>query len=117
MGTLTIGTALSGTAKLLLSFALKIISTALTLETGGSGGIVTPLFFIGATGGAALAHALRLPGGMFDAFGFVAVVAAAANTPIAAAVMGMALLPAYPCRWTAPSARLQAAKSTRSKAA
>lgn len=95
LGTLTIGTALSGTAKLLLlAFALKIAATAVTLETGGSGGIVTPLFFIGATGGAALAHALHLPEGMFAAFGFVAVVAAAANTPIAAAVMGMELLPA-----------------------
>jgi H+/Cl- antiporter ClcA len=95
LGTLTIGTALSGTAKLMaLAFALKIVSTALTLETGGSGGIVTPLFFIGATGGAALAHALHLPEGVFAAFGFVAVVAAAANTPIAAAVMGMELLPA-----------------------
>ena len=94
LGTLTIGDALSGTARLFLfAFALKIVATALTLETGGSGGIVTPLFFIGATGGAALAHALHLPEGVFAAFGFVAVVAAAANTPIAAAVMGMELLP------------------------
>ena len=94
LGTITINAALSGTAKLLLlAFALKIAATALTLETGGSGGIVTPLFFIGATGGAALAHALHLPEGVFAAFGFVAVVAAAANTPIAAAVMGIELLP------------------------
>ena len=94
LGTATIDAALSGTAKLLLlAFALKIVATALTLETGGSGGIVTPLFFIGATGGAALAHVLHLPEGIFAAFGFVAVVAAAANTPIAAAVMGIELLP------------------------
>ncbi len=94
LGTATIDAALSGTAKLLLlAFALKIAATALTLETGGSGGIVTPLFFIGATGGAALARALHLPEGVFAAFGFVAVVAAAANTPIAAAVMGIELLP------------------------
>ena len=94
LGTVTIDAALSGTAKLLLlAFALKIAATALTLETGGSGGIVTPLFFIGATGGAALAHALHLPESVFAAFGFVAVVAAAANTPIAAAVMGIELLP------------------------
>ena len=67
--------------------------TTITLETGGSGGIVTPLFFIGATAGAALAHLAHLPSGAFSAFGFVAVVAAAANTPVAAAVMGMELLP------------------------
>ena len=94
LGTGTIEAALSGTAKVfVLAFLFKIITTALTLETGGSGGIVTPLFFIGATGGAALAHLLHLPAPVFAAFGFVAVVAAAANTPIAASVMGMELLP------------------------
>ena len=94
LGTTTIAEALAGTARVaLLAFLFKIIATAVTLETGGSGGIVTPIFFIGASGGAALAHALGLPSGAFAAFGFVAVLAAAANTPIAAAVMGMELLP------------------------
>ena len=94
LGTLTIEDALSGTVKIFaLAFLFKIITTALTLETGGSGGIVTPLFFIGATGGAALAQMLHLPAPVFAAFGFVAVVAAATNTPIAASVMGMELLP------------------------
>jgi hypothetical protein len=72
---------------------VKIGATALTLEVGGSGGIVTPLFFIGSTTGVAFAHLLHLPVGLFAVFGFVAVLAAAANTPIAAAVMGMELLP------------------------
>jgi H+/Cl- antiporter ClcA len=94
LGTGTVAAALSGTAQVfVLAFLFKIITTALTLETGGSGGIVTPLFFIGATGGAGLAHLLHLPAPVFAAFGFVAVVAAAANTPIAASVMGMELLP------------------------
>src|SRR5205823_8361060 len=89
-----IESALAGTAGILvLGFAVKIVSTTLTLETGGSGGIVTPLFFIGATSGFALGRLTGLPTGMFAAFGFVAVLAAAANTPIAAAVMGMELLP------------------------
>src|SRR5262249_39343357 len=69
--------------------------TTVTLETGGSGGIVTPLFFIGATSGAAIAQAVGLPAGVFAAFGFVSVLAAAANTPIAAAVMGMEILPGH----------------------
>ena len=77
-----------------LAFAAKIFATSVTLETGGSGGIVTPLFFIGATGGAAIASLLGLPPGAFAAFGLVSVLAAAANTPIAAAVMGIELLPA-----------------------
>ncbi len=76
-----------------LGFLVKILTTTVTLETGGSGGIVTPLFFVGATTGYALARLAGLPTGVFAAFGLVAVLAAAANTPIAAAVMGMELLP------------------------
>jgi H+/Cl- antiporter ClcA len=94
LGVPTIEAALGGTAKIaLFAFLFKIIATTVTLETGGSGGIVTPLFFIGATGGAAFANVLHLPAGPFAAFGFVAVLGAAANTPIAAAVMGIELLP------------------------
>ena len=94
LGTATIEEALGGLIRFaILAFLLKIVATAVTLEVGGSGGIVTPIFFVGATGGAALAHVLGLPSGAFAAFGFVAVLAAAANTPIAAAVMGMELLP------------------------
>jgi len=94
LGTPVIEASLAGTAKVVvLAFLFKILATAVTLETGGSGGIVTPLFFIGATSGAALAAAAGLPTGVFAAFGFVSVLAAAANTPIAAAVMGMELLP------------------------
>jgi H+/Cl- antiporter ClcA len=94
LGVPTIEAALAGVAKIaVLAFLFKIIATAVTLETGGSGGIVTPIFFIGATGGAAFANALHLPAGPFAAFGFVAVLGAAANTPIAAAVMGIELLP------------------------
>jgi len=94
LGIPTIEASLAGTASVVaLAFLFKIVATALTLETGGSGGIVTPLFFIGATSGTALAHATGLAPGVVAAFGFVSVLAAAANTPIAAAVMGMELLP------------------------
>ena len=94
LGTQTIEASLAGTANLMLgAFLIKIIATTITLETGGSGGIITPIFFIGATTGAALAHVFHLPEGIFAAIGLVAVLAAAANTPIAAAVMGMELLP------------------------
>lgn len=96
LGTSTIESALAGTAQLFaLAFLFKIVATAVTLETGGSGGIVTPLFFIGATSGAAMGHLAGLPPGVVAAFGFVSVLAAAANTPIAAAVMGMELLPGH----------------------
>jgi H+/Cl- antiporter ClcA len=94
LGVPVIEASLEGTARLFaLAFLVKIVATAVTLETGGSGGIVTPIFFIGATSGVALAHAAGLEPGVVAAFGFVSVLAAAANTPIAAAVMGMELLP------------------------
>ncbi len=94
LGVGTIEASLAGTGRvILLAFLFKILATSVTLETGGSGGIVTPIFFIGATAGAAVASLAGLPPGVFAAFGFVAVLAAAANTPIAAAVMGMELLP------------------------
>lgn len=95
LGVPVIEASLEGTARLFaLAFLFKIIATSVTLETGGSGGIVTPLFFIGASSGVTLAHAAGLEPGVIAAFGFVSVLAAAANTPIAAAVMGMELLPA-----------------------
>lgn len=93
LGIQTIDLALAGGSVFALAWLLKVLTTAITLETGGSGGIVTPLFFIGAAGGAGMARLLHLPIPLLAAFGFVAVVAAAANTPIAAAVMGMELLP------------------------
>src|SRR5581483_8483953 len=63
------------------------------LESGGSGGIITPIFFIGATAGAALAPWAGVPIPLLASVGMVALLAAAANTPIAAAVMAMELLP------------------------
>ncbi len=48
LGTGTINGVLAGTTKLVAAgFLIKIIATSVTLETGGSGGIVTPIFFIG----------------------------------------------------------------------
>jgi H+/Cl- antiporter ClcA len=94
LGIPTIEASLAGAARLaVLAFLFKIVATAVTLETGGSGGIVTPLFFIGVTSGAALAQMTDLPQGVVAALGLVSVLAAAANTPIAAAVMGMEMLP------------------------
>ncbi|PWJ58383.1 H+/Cl- antiporter ClcA [Dyadobacter jejuensis] len=72
-------------------FALKIIFTALTLGAAFKGGEVTPLFFIGATLGNALALVIPLPMGLLAGMGFVAVFAGAANTPIACTLMAIEL--------------------------
>ena len=94
LGTDTINGVLEGTTPVFAgAFLLKILATSITLETGGSGGIVTPIFFVGATSGAALASLFGMPSAFLGAVGLVALLAAAANTPIAAAVMAMELLP------------------------
>lgn len=72
-------------------FFLKILLTAITLSSGFKGGEVTPLFFIGATLGSALSLFLPLPTDLLAAMGFVAVFAAAANTPLACVFMGIEL--------------------------
>ncbi|UPL47750.1 voltage-gated chloride channel family protein [Hymenobacter sublimis] len=72
-------------------FLLKLALTALTLGCGFKGGEVTPLFFIGATLGSALAVVLPLPVALLAAMGFVAVFAGAANTPLACTFMGLEL--------------------------
>lgn len=72
-------------------FASKMIFTITSLGTGFKGGEVTPLFYIGATLGNALAPLLHMPFSMLAALGFVAVFAGAANTPIASTVMAIEL--------------------------
>ena len=70
-------------------FLLKSIFTSITLASGGSGGIVTPLFFVGSTSGVLFAHLLNLNSRIFAALGFVGVLAGAANTPISASIMAI----------------------------
>jgi H+/Cl- antiporter ClcA len=72
-------------------FALKILLTAFTLGAGFKGGEVTPLFFIGATLGSALAAIVPLPVSLLAAMGFAAVFAGATNTPVACLLMGIEL--------------------------
>jgi len=68
---------------------LKILFTSITLNFGGSGGIVTPIFFIGATAGTVVANLLQMDTGMLAAVGFVCLLAGATNTPIAASIMAV----------------------------
>jgi H+/Cl- antiporter ClcA len=72
-------------------FLGKALFTIASLGTGFKGGEVTPLFYIGATLGNALAPLLDVPFALLAAVGFVAVFAGAANTPIASTLMAMEL--------------------------
>mgnify|MGYP000954805383 CR=1 len=70
----------------------KSIATSITLGSGGSGGVVTPIFFVGTSAGNLFAR-LFSPEYLaaYSAIGMVAVLAGAANTPIAASVMAIEL--------------------------
>lgn len=73
------------------SWFWKLLLTAVTVSSGFKGGEVTPLFFIGATLGNALATPLGVPVDLLAALGFLAVFAGATNTPLACTLMGIEL--------------------------
>lgn len=89
LGTNTIDSAIKGIYIPTLGFLWKVIFTSVTLSMGGSGGIITPVFFVGATSGSTFAHIFHLSPSIFAAIGMVALLAGAANTPIAASVMAI----------------------------
>ncbi|MBW4437183.1 MAG: chloride channel protein [Pleurocapsa minor GSE-CHR-MK-17-07R] len=86
-----IGDALDGTGVLPLAFLAKLVFTAICLGSGFVGGEVTPLFVMGATLGYTLGGVLGVDTTLMAAAGFVAVFAAASNTPLTCVVLGMEL--------------------------
>ncbi|WP_018899673.1 voltage-gated chloride channel family protein [Rhizobium sp. 2MFCol3.1] len=73
------------------SWLWKALFTIVTLSAGFKGGEVTPLFFIGAALGNALAALFGAPPDLFAGLGFVAIFAGATNTPLACMIMGIEL--------------------------
>ncbi len=91
LGLDTIETCLRGEHVPWYAFLLKPVFTSITLNFGGSGGIVTPIFFVGATSGVVFATLMGLNTATFSAIGFTSVLAGAANTPIAASILAVEL--------------------------
>jgi H+/Cl- antiporter ClcA len=91
LGLETIKTSLDGGTIPAGAFLLKMLFTAITLSFGGSGGIVTPIFFVGATAGSVFGSVLGFDMALFSAIGMVSVLAGAANTPISASIMAIEL--------------------------
>ncbi|MBE9520298.1 MAG: chloride channel protein [Proteobacteria bacterium] len=91
LGLETIESALDGAHIVWYSFLAKILFTCITLTFGGSGGMVTPIFFIGATLGSLLAELFGVDLATFAAIGMVSLLAGAANTPIAATILAVEL--------------------------
>jgi H+/Cl- antiporter ClcA len=73
------------------AFAIKLLFTAVTLGAGFLGGEVTPLFFSGAALGNVAARMIGIPLELGAAVGLAALFAAAANTPLALAIMAVEL--------------------------
>jgi H+/Cl- antiporter ClcA len=92
LGVPTILRAFEDPALPLTVFALKLVFTAVALGAGFPGGEVTPLFFVGAALGAALAHLLGIPVVLGAGVGLAAVFAAASNAPLALSIMAVELL-------------------------
>jgi H+/Cl- antiporter ClcA len=91
LGIPQITTALQGEKMMWYDFILKTLYTTITLNFGGSGGIITPIFFIGSSAGNVFAQVMGLDIAVFSAIGLVSVLAGAANTPIAASIMAVEL--------------------------
>ncbi len=91
LGLKTIEDTLQGGDALWWAFAVKILFTCITMTFGGSGGIVTPIFFIGATFGSVVGMVMGVDPATFAAIGMVALLAGAANTPIAASILAVEL--------------------------
>jgi chloride channel protein, CIC family len=70
----------------LLLFA-KIVAFALTVSSGGSGGVFAPTLFVGAMLGGFCSSISHLPSDMFVVLGMAATFGAAARVPIASLVM------------------------------
>jgi chloride channel protein, CIC family len=80
---------------LVLLFA-KLIAFALTVSSGGSGGVFAPSLFVGAMLGGLFAHLFHQPAPAFVVVGMAAVFGAAARVPIATLVMVLEMTHAYP---------------------
>lgn len=73
------------------SFLAKTLYTSLTLGAGGSGGVITPIFYVGATSGNFFGTLLGDNIALFAALGFTSVLAGSTNAPIAATIMAVEL--------------------------
>lgn len=79
---------------IVLVFA-KIAALALTVSSGGSGGVFAPTLFVGAMLGGFCASLFHLPSDLFAVLGMAATFGAAAHVPIASLLMVTEMTGAY----------------------
>jgi H+/Cl- antiporter ClcA len=73
------------------AFIMKTIYTSVTLGAGGSGGVITPIFYVGATSGHLFGTIIDSHIALFAALGLVSVLAGTTNAPIASTIMAVEL--------------------------
>ncbi|MEO8513295.1 MAG: chloride channel protein, partial [Ignavibacteria bacterium] len=91
LGLDTIEANLKGEQVIWYAFLIKILFTVITLNFGGSGGIITPIFFVGSAAGSVYAKLTNLDTSTVSSIGMVALLAGCANTPISASIMSVEL--------------------------
>ena len=101
LGLPTIESAVQGGVMPAGAFLYKILFTSITLGSGASGGIITPIFFVGATSGSFFGSLFGFDPATFAAIGMVAVLAGTANTPISAGILAMELFGVRMGTWAA----------------
>ncbi len=72
---------------LLILIGAKLVAFALTVSSGGSGGVFAPTLFVGAMLGGLLAHIFHQPSAAFAVVGMAAVFGSTARVPIATLLM------------------------------
>lgn len=73
------------------AFLFKTFTTSITLSSGGSGGILTPMLYIGSSLGNTWAAVFSENIAFFSAIGMTAFFGCCANTPIAAIIISLEL--------------------------
>jgi CIC family chloride channel protein len=94
--------AVAATGLLILLCAIKIVATAITLGSGGSGGVIAPSVFVGATAGAVVGHLLQRSGWfvgvqpeLYSLVAMGAVLAAVVHAPMASILICFELTQDY----------------------
>ncbi len=91
LGTDIIDNTIGGIRVLKFSFIIKMLTTSITLNTAGTGGIVTPILYIGSTLGNTWGQLMNGNIAFYSGLGMVGFLASCANTPIAAIVLAVEL--------------------------
>ncbi len=91
LGENVVHSVLQGSGIVWYAFILKAVFTSITLSFGGSGGLISPILFVGTTAGAAFAQLFNYDISIFAAIGMVSLLAGATNTPIASSIMAVEL--------------------------